>query len=57
MHLYLMDSVLKPSSGIFGLIAQVSVDWVAIVLIGARKEAIVLVGVILAIVVVVVLGS
>ena len=52
-----MDSVLKPSSGIFGLIAQVSVDWVAIVLIGARKEAIVLVGVILAIVVVVVLGS
>ena len=48
---------MKPSSGIFRLIAKVSVDWVAIVLICARKEAIVLVSVILAIFIVVVLGS
>ena len=53
----LMGSVVKPGRGIFGLIAKISVNGMAIVLIGAGKKSIVLIRVILAIVIVVIVRS
>ena len=53
----LIGSVVKPGRGIFGLIAKISVNGMAIVLIGAGKETIVLIRIIFAIVIVVVFRS